>query len=283
MPFISELNLYPIKSCGAIALQSATVTKAGLMTQYIYDREWMVVDEEGHFLSQREYPKMAQIVPKLKADTLELRAPGMLRLEIPLDLPHPDEARVRNVQIWNDTVPAYDCDEMTATWFSNAIGTPCRLVRFHPDAKRRVKSKWVGELEVPTLFSDGYPILVMTSASLDELNQRLKEQGRAPLPMNRFRPNLVISDTLPHEEDVADTLVMGEAVLKPVKPCARCSIPSVDQETGQRGDDPLDILSAYRANPKLDGAITFGMNAVLLEGDETELRLGQPVKINLAF
>lgn len=283
MPFISELILYPIKSCGGIALQSATITKAGLMTQYIYDREWMVIDAEGQFLSQRDYPNMAQIVPKLKADTLELRAPGMLRLEIPLDLPNPDEAKVRNVQIWNDTVPAYDCDDMTATWFSNAIGTPCRLVRFHPDAKRRVEKEWVGELEVPTLFSDGYPVLVISSASLNELNQRLEQQGRSALPMNRFRPNLVISDTLPHEEDMADILVMGDAVLKPVKPCTRCAIPSIDQETGQEGDDPLDILSSYRANPKLDGAVTFGMNAVLLEGDETVLRLGQEVKIKLAF
>lgn len=283
MPFISELVIYPIKSCGGIALRSATITPAGLMTQYIYDREWMVIDEEGHFLSQRDYPNMAQIVPRLKADTLEVRAPGMLRLEIPLDLPHPDEATIRHVQIWDDTVPAYDCDEMTSTWFSNAIGTPCRLVRFHPDAKRRSESKWVGKLDAPTLFSDGYPILVISSAALDELNQRLQAQGRAPLPMNRFRPNLVISDSLPHEEDVADTLVMGEAILKPVKPCARCPIPSINQETGQREDDPLEILSGYRADPRLDGAITFGMNAVLLEGADTVLSVGQEVSINPAF
>jgi uncharacterized protein YcbX len=283
MPFISELVIYPIKSCYGITLSEATITSAGLMTQYIYDREWMVVDEEGCFLTQRAYPQMAQIVPRIKSDTLELRAPGMLRLEVPLDLPHPDESSVRTVQVWNDVVPAYDCDEMAATWFSKVLGTPCRLVRFHPDAKRRAKSKWVGELEVPTLFSDGYPVLVISSASLDELNQRLTAQGRAALPMNRFRPNLVISDTLPHEEDMADTLTMGDVVLKPVKPCARCSIPSVDQETGQTGDDPRDILSAYRANARVNGAITFGMNAVLLEGENTVLRVGQEVKIDLAF
>ncbi len=283
MPFISELVIYPIKSCSGISLRSATITPAGLMTQYIYDREWMVIDEEGHFLSQREYPNMAQIVPRLKADTLELRAPGMLRLEIPLDLPHPDETTIRHVQVWDDTVPAYDCDEMTATWFSNAIGTPCRLVRFHPDAKRRAESKWVGELDAPTLFSDGYPLLVISSAALDELNQRLQAQDCAPLPMNRFRPNIVISDSLPHEEDVADTLVIGAATLKPVKPCARCPIASVNQETGQREDDPLEILSGYRADPRLDGAITFGMNAVLLEGADTVLSIGQEVSINPAF
>jgi uncharacterized protein YcbX len=283
MPFISELVVYPIKSCAGIALREATITSAGLMTQYIYDREWMVVDEDGCFLTQREYPQMAQIVPRIKADTLELRAPGMLRLEVPLDLPHPDESRIRNVQVWNDVVPAYDCDDMTATWFSKLLGASCRLARFHPDAKRRAESKWVGELEAPTLFSDGYPVLVISSASLDELNQRLTAQGRAALPMNRFRPNLVISDTLPHEEDMAETLTMGDVVLKPIKPCARCSIPSVDQETGQVGDDPLDILSTYRANARVNGAITFGMNAILLEGEDAVLRVGQEVRINLAF
>src|SRR5690606_24577057 len=159
----------------------------------------------------------------------------------------------------------------------------CRLVRFHPDAKRRVESKWTGDLDAPTLFSDGYPLLVISSAALDELNQRLQTQGQAPVPMNRFRPNLVIADSLPHEEDFAQTLVMGEAVLKPVKPCARCSIPSVDQETGQRGNDPRDTLSAYRADPKLDGAITFGMNAVLVEGADSILQVGQEVTINPAF
>lgn len=283
MPFISELVLYPIKSCGGISLREATLTAAGLMTQYIYDREWMVVDEDGEALSQREYPQMAQIVPRLKADTLELRAPGMLRLEIPLDLAEPADAQIRQVRIWDDCLPAYDCDETIATWFSNAIGTPCRLVRFHPDAKRLADAKWVGELEVPTLFSDGYPVLVITSAALDELNRRLQEQGRIALTMDRFRPNLVISDTLPHEEDMAETIVIGDAVLKPVKPCARCSIPSVDQASGRRGEDPLDILAAYRADPKLNGAITFGMNAILLKGDETVLRVGQEVEINLAF
>jgi len=283
MPFLSELILYPVKSCAGIALREATITSAGLMTQYIYDREWMIVDEEGCFLTQREYPQMAQIVPRLRADTLELRAPGMLRLEIPLDLPAADDARVRQVQVWDDTVPAYDCDDTTATWFSNFLGTPCRLVRFHPDAKRRADAKWVGELEVPTLFSDGYPVLVISTASLDELNRRLQEAGKAPLPMNRFRPNLVISDTLPHEEDMAETFAIDGAVLKPVKPCSRCAIPSVDQNTGKTGEDPLDILAGYRANPKLDGAVSFGMNAVLLEGEETVLRVGQEVKIDLAF
>lgn len=283
MPFISELVLYPIKSCAGISLREATITSAGLMSQYIYDREWMVVDEEGCFLSQREFPKMAQIVPRFKADTLELRAPGMLRLEIPLDLPPPEEARVRKVEIWDDTVLAYDCDDTTAAWFSNFLGTSCRLVRFHPDAKRRADAKWVGEMEVPTLFSDGFPVLVISTASLDELNRRLQEAGRAALPMNRFRPNLVIGDTLPHEEDMAETLALDGAVLKPVKPCARCPIPSIDQATGEIGEDPIDILAGYRANPKLNGAVTFGMNAVLLEGEETVLRVGQEVKFNLAF
>lgn len=283
MPYLSDLVIYPIKSCGGISVREATITPAGLMTDYIYDREWMVIDEDGDFLTQREYPRMAQIVPRIKADTLELRAPGMLRLDIPLDLPAPEHARVRQVRVWDDIVPAYDSDEVAATWFSNAIGRPCRLVRFHPDAKRRADAKWVGDREVPTLFSDGYPVLIISTASLDELNRRLMENGRQALPMNRFRPNLVISDTLPHEEDMADTLTLNGAVLKPVKPCTRCSIPSVDQMTGQAGEDPLDMLAAYRANPKMNGAVTFGMNAILLEGEGAMLRVGQEVALELAF
>jgi uncharacterized protein YcbX len=283
MILLTELNLYPVKSCAGLAVREAMVTQAGLMTQHIYDREWMVVDAQGRFLTQREFPRMALIVPRLKADTLELRAPGMLRLEVPLDLPHPDEARVIEVQVWNDTVPAYDCDETTAAWFSNFLGTPCRLVRFHAETKRAANRKWTGGVEVPMLFADGYPMLVISEASLADLNTKLARQGRPALPMNRFRPNIVIGGVEAFEEDYAASLTMGAAVLKPVKPCPRCPIPSVDQATGEIGPDPLDILRTYRANPKVDGGITFGMNAILLEGEGQVLRVGQEVQVSIQF
>jgi uncharacterized protein YcbX len=283
MPTIAELNLYPIKSCAGIALREATLTPAGLMSEHIYDREWMVVDMQGAFLTQREYPKLAQIVPRIKADTLELRAPGMLRLEIPLDLPDPDQAPTLDVRVWDDSVKAYDCDEITATWFSNVLGVPCRLARFHPHAQRMANPKWTDGIDVPTLFADGYPMLVISEASLDDLNQKLQVQGRAALPMNRFRPNLVIDGVDAFEEDFAESIKTGAATLKPVKPCPRCPVPSIDQLTGIVGPNPLDILQTYRANPKIDGGIAFGMNAILLQGDGEVVRVGQDVEITLAF
>ena len=283
MPTLTALTLYPIKSCAGIALREAVLTTAGLTSEHVYDREWMVVDMQGEFMTQREHPKMAQITPRIKADTLELRAPGMLRLEIPLDLPDPDDAPTIDVRVWNDMVNAYDCDDITATWFSQAIGVPCRLVRFHPHAKRVANREWTGGVEAPTLFADGYPMLVISEASLQDLNEKLRAQGRAALPMNRFRPNLVIDGIEAFEEDYAESITIGAAKLKPVKPCPRCPIPSVDQATGVVGPDPLDILQTYRANPKLDGAITFGMNAIVLEGEGQILRVGQEVDVKLAF
>ena len=283
MPILTELNLYPIKSCAGISLREATLTSAGLMSENIYDREWMVVDEKGEFLTQRTHPKLALVTPRIKADTLELRAPGMLRLEIPLGLPDPEEAKTLQVYVWEDTVQAYDCDETTAAWFSNALGTPCRLVRFHADARRLASSKWTGEVEAPTLFADAFPMLIISEASLADLNGKLKAQGRDALPMNRFRPNIVIGGIEAFEEDYAESFRIGDATLRPVKPCSRCNMPSVDQATGVPGPDPLDIMQSYRANPKLDGALTFGMNAILLEGEGQVLRVGQDVGVELAF
>ncbi len=283
MPVLTELNLYPIKSCAGISLRKATVTAIGLMSGGIHDREWMVVDSDGNFLTQREHPAMARITPHLKTDTLLLHAPDMAPLEIPLNLPDSDDAPTLNVKVWEDTLKAYDCDETTATWFSKAIGVRCRLVRFHPHAKRVANSKWTGGSDVQTLFADGFPMLIISEASLDDLNQKLIAQVRMPLPMNRFRPNLVIAGIDAFEEDYAASIQIGDARLQPVKPCPRCPIPSVDQTTGIAGPDPLDILQHYRANPKVDGAITFGMNVILLEGEDNVLEVGQEAAIELAF
>lgn len=283
MPTLSAITLYPIKSCAGMALQEATLTEAGLMTQHIYDREWMVVDAAGRFLTQREHPRMALIVPRLKAETLELRAPGMLRLELELGLPDPDLAPTLSVQVWDDQVLAYDCDDVTAAWFSNAIGVPCRLVRFHARAERQVSPKWTQGVAATTLFSDGYPVLVVGAASLDDLNGKLAAAGRQALPMNRFRPNLVVAGMEAFEEDYVASFQLGEAVLKPVKPCPRCPMPSVDQDTGQFGPDPMDILQTYRAKAELEGAICFGMNNIVIAGAGQRLRVGQEIDVTLAF
>jgi uncharacterized protein YcbX len=207
----------------------------------------------------------------------------MLRLEIPLGLPDPDTAPTLQVQVWEDSVLAYDCDETTATWFTSFLGVPCRLARFHANAKRSTSGKWTnGELH-PTLFSDGYPILVIGTGSLQDLNEKLAGAGRAPLPMNRFRPNIVVGDIEPFEEDYTETFAIGDALLKPVKPCPRCPMPSIDQSTGEFGPDPLDILQGYRAREEVEGAICFGMNVVVLQGEGQQLKVGQEIGVTLAF
>jgi uncharacterized protein YcbX len=283
MPVLSALTLYPIKSCAGIGLQEATLTSAGLMSRHIYDREWMLVDADGEALTQREFPKMALIVPRLKGEVLEVRAPGMLPLEIPLDLPHPDDARLLRVRVGEDEVEAYDCDQTSAAWFSNAVGTPCRLARFHPDAERLSNMKWTGGAKVPNFFSDGFPMLVIGTGSLQDLNEKLVAHGRTALPMNRFRPNIVFDDIAAFEEEYAERYRIGEAVLKPVKPCPRCPMPSIDQATGEFGPDPLDILQTYRANERVGGRVSFGINTILLQGEGQVLRIGQPVEVVLAF
>lgn len=234
-------------------------------------------------MTQRDFPKMALIKPRIKADTLEVRAPGMLPLEVPLDLPAPEDETTMEVRVWDDSVKAYDCDETTATWFSKFLGTPCRLIRFHAHAKRTANTTWTQGVQAPTLFSDGFPLLVISEASLGDLNEKLKVQARDALPMNRFRPNVVIDGIDAFEEDYAESIKIGNAVLKPVKPCPRCPMPSIDQTTGIFGPNPLDILQGYRTNPKVDGGITFGMNAILLAGEGQLVRVGQEVEVTLAF
>jgi len=283
MPILSEITLYPIKSCGGISLQEATLTVTGLMSGQIYDREWMVVDGAGVCLTQRDHPRMALITPSLKASTLELCAPGMLRLEIPLDLPDPYLAPTLTTQVWDDTVLAYDCDDLTAAWFTQAIGVPCRLARFHANAERAVSEKWTNGVAATTMFSDGYPMLVAGAASLDDLNDKLRRAGRDAIPMNRFRPNLVVAGIEAFEEDYVESFQLGDALLKPVKPCSRCPMPSVDQATGQFGPDPLDIMQSYRAKAELDGALCFGMNAILVAGEGQQVRVGEEIVVTLAF
>lgn len=285
MPILSALTLYPIKSCAGLSLPEAMLTTAGLglSTGQFIDREWMVVDNNGGYMTQRDFPRMALIVPTLHADTLALDFPGLPTLTLALARPDPEQAPTRRVHIWDDSLRAYDCDDATAAWFSQALGVPCRLVRFHAEVKRDVSQKWTNGVAATTLFSDGYPILVIGQASLDDLNDKLRGAGREPLPMNRFRPNVVIDGIEAFEEDYVETFQLGDAVLKPVKPCPRCPMPSVNQATGEFGPDPLDILQSYRAKPELEGALCFGMNAILTAGNGLLVRVGQEIEVELAF
>jgi uncharacterized protein YcbX len=242
---------------------------------------------------------MALIKPTLKHTEVVLRAPGMLALHLAIDTV---EAPVR-VTVWKDEVAAYDMGDLAAQWFSDFLGQPApgshkpatpptgsdaagvsgvafplRLVRFDPEQKRLSNRKWTGDLEAENAFSDGYPVLVISEASLADLNQRLAAQGKPAVSMQRFRPNLVLSGLDAYDEDHLDEVRFetpeGPVVLKLVKPCPRCPIPNVDPQTGEPGHEPLDTLTTYRANPVVDGGISFGMNAVIVQGIDCGLRVG---------
>ena len=281
MAIVSALTLYPIKSCAGVDVQEAILTPSGLSTGRIADREWMVVDEEGRFLTQRELPRMALIAPSLMDEALLVSMPG----HMPFALPYahdPAAASVR-VTVWDDSVDARDCGAAAARWISAALETPCRLVRFAPGAERLTGHRWTGGAGAPTRFADGYPVLVLGAASLADINAHLAGAGREALPMNRFRPNLVVAGLESFEEDYVAQFDIGEAVLRPVKPCPRCPIPSIDQATGAIGPDPLDVLQAYRRKPLLDDAVCVGMNCIVAAGAGGRIRVGQEVGGHLAF
>jgi uncharacterized protein YcbX len=267
---LAELYVHPIKSCGGTAPDQALLIETG----FEFDRAWMVVDAQGRFVTQRKLPRMALIQPALSALDMELRAPGMLALTVPLGEPG---AAVR-VTVWNDEVAACDMGDAPAQWFSDFLGKPLRLVRFDPAHRRLASAQWTGEIDAAAAFSDEYPLLVTSQAGLDELNRRLAASGAAPVTMQRFRPNLVLAGLDAHGEDHLDEIRFdtpdGPVRLKLVKPCSRCGIPDVDPLTAETGHAVGDALAAYRADARLNGALTFGMNAVIVEGFGRTLRQG---------
>ncbi|MBS0444540.1 MAG: MOSC N-terminal beta barrel domain-containing protein [Proteobacteria bacterium] len=276
---LHALYLHPIKSCAGIAQTEGLVIETGLDL----DRAWMVVDADGRFVTQRELPRMALIRPTLKSTELVLRAPGMLALHLALD-------RVETpcrVTVWNDEVAAYDMGDLCAQWFSDFLGRPLRLARFDPEHKRVCDQRWTGEIDAETAFADGFPILVASTGGLAELNRRLAAQGEAEVGMERFRPNVVLDGLDAHGEDALDEIVFetpeGPVRLKMVKPCARCTIPDVDPQTAECGHAVGDTLAGYRADARLDGKITFGMNAVIVEGIDRTLAVGMTGSASYRF
>ncbi|MFB4304660.1 MOSC domain-containing protein [Actinomadura sp. GTD37] len=252
---LTELNAYPLKSGGGTALRSAELTARGLP----FDREFMLVTPEGRFLSQRDLVQMALLRPSYDGEVLAVDAPGAPSLVHKAV----DDGEVRDVTVHRKECQGVDQGDEAATWFSELFDTDCRLVRF---TGRRTTSRGEGEV----MYADGYPLLVISAESLDDLNTRLDE----PLPVNRFRPSLVIEGLGPYGEDDVRLLRVGGAVIEMVKPCARCLITTTDQETAERGREPLRTLAAYRTR---DRGIQFGYNAVprllgtLTVGDEVEV------------
>lgn len=268
---IASLHVHPIKSLGGTSPFEALLIETGLE----FDRAWMVVDEQGEMVTQREVPRMALVQPQFRHEDLVLRAPGMLALHLRLDAV---EAATR-ARVWDDEVKAYDMGALAAQWISDFLGTKLRVVRFDPEQKRLSDRKWTGSLEAENAFSDGYPLLVAGKASLAELNSRLVARGGPPVGIERFRPNIVLDGLAAFEEDHVDELAIdtdeGPVRLKLVKPCVRCTIPDVDPASGERGTAVGDTLAGFRADARMGGGVTFGMNAVIVEGVGRRLAVGQ--------
>ncbi len=273
---LHALSIYPVKSCAGLALEQALLTPTGLE----YDRAWMLVDAEGDFASQRQWPRLQLVKPSFEGETLLLHAPDMLPLALPLAV----QGTPRQVKVWDDEVAALDQGDAAAHWFEAAVGQPLRLVRFDPAQRRLSDPAWSAGVEAENAFSDGFPLLVASTASLAELNARLAARGQPPVTLERFRPNLVLDGLEDaNGEDFIDTLELDGGVrLKLVKPCVRCSIPNVDPATGERGHEPGDTLAGYRADPRMKGRITFAMNAVIEAGAGQVLRVGGGVEASLA-
>jgi uncharacterized protein YcbX len=264
MPNLSALNIYPIKACRGLSSQAAFVERRGLE----HDRRFLIVNLEGLAVTQRDVPTLALVVPALTTRSLDISAPGMPVLS----LPSAADGSVRQVTVWDDRqIKAIDQGEEAAAWFSSYTKIPVRLVRMPEDSRRKVDPRYATRPDDHVSFADGYPILIASQESLDDLNMRLD----TPLPMNRFRPNLVVQGCQPFEEDSWKRIRIGEVEMTLVKPCARCEVTTHDQQTGLHGKEPLKTLATFR---RKDGnKVMFGMNTIPL--NEGRLRAGDPVEI----
>jgi uncharacterized protein YcbX len=251
--YITELYTYPIKSCGSLSHTTIELDLYGP----VWDRRWMIVDEDDLFVTQRELPRMALIQPSFKDGQLSITAPGMNEICVPLE---DSQRQTRVVQIWNDTCKAWDEGIEVAAWISDYLHVDLRLVRMTEGFVRRVDERYARQ-PAQTAFSDGFPILLASEASLDELNRRLIERKAEALPMSRFRPNLVVAGCDAFAEDQWKTIQIGNLLIDVVKPSARCAIPSVDQQTAEIREpkEPLATLNTFR---KRDGKVVFAQNAI---------------------
>lgn len=280
---LSGLYIYPIKSAAGIAQQSARLTPRGLQ----YDRRCLVVDPDGRFMTQRRFPRMALIVPELmlagEPPQMRVSAPGTSPLWLPLE--PPPNAIALTVEVWGDRTQAVSFGQGAKAWFSDFLQTPCQLVYMPENAQRPVAHGQFGPHQWVS-FADAYPYLLISEASLEGLNDRLKAQSSQPVTMDRFRPNLVIHGCQqPHEEDSWQQVRIGKSRFRVAKPCSRCSVPNVDQATGQRQLEPMKTLATYRA---WDRAIWFGQNLIQGLPPHSEpmppdalgsLQLGDPVEV----
>jgi uncharacterized protein YcbX len=261
---LTQINIYPIKSLKGITLKEAKVEARGLQ----YDRRWMLTDLNGHFFTQREFPKMATIEVSVDADGLTAAAPGAGELKIG---PRPNPRGAETVQIWKDSTQAVAYGAEINGWFSSVLETDCQLVYMADEFRREVDPAFAVADDIVS-FADGYPFLVISENSLNDLNSKLEE----PLPMNRFRPNLVVSGADAFAEHNWRKFSVGENIFYGVKPCKRCVITTIDQTSGEfTGNEPLKTLATYRDVP---GGVIFGENLLSANPGGT-IRVGDEVTV----
>ncbi len=247
---LEAIHFYPVKACRGISPGRWDLDAFGLRL----DRRFMVVGTDGRFLTQREHPALARVETQVDSEVLWLAAPDRARVAVPLEAPAGERMEI---EIWRHRGPALDQGDDAAALLSAHLGVACRLVRVAPEHARRVNPDYFPG-EAHTAFSDGYPLLLISRASLDDLNARLAE----PLPMNRFRPNLVLGGCAPYAEDGWKRIRIGDCEMAVVKPCDRCVVTTTDQSTGRRaGNEPLRTLASYRAGER---GVLFGQNLVHL-------------------
>ena len=258
---LSGLNIYPVKSAAGIALRTAEAQLRGLE----FDRRWMITDLRGKFMTQRQFPRMALIQTQIEAGKLHLSAAGMESLAI-----SPTENSPVKVEVWGDRCQAIPANDSANAWLSQFLDRPCQLVYMPEDEVRPVDRNYAVDKRDHVSFADGFPYLLISEASLEDLNRRLE----APLPMNRFRPNFVVSGCEPFAEDTWKRIRIGAIEFHLVKLCSRCAITTVDQATGIRGQEPLATLGTYR---RQKGKVVFGQN--LIPKNEGTIALGDEIEV----
>jgi uncharacterized protein YcbX len=252
---VSQLFIYPIKSLGGIEVSSAEVDNRGLKN----DRRWMLVDDNNRFMTQRENLKMALLKTTINNDLIIIsnKHKSEEHIHIPIAISNSKKIRVR---VWDDDCDVLEADSSINNWFTHQLGQECKLVYMPEDSLRIVDTNYASGEEI-TGFTDGYPILLVGQASLDDLNSRLEEK----LPINRFRPNIVFSGGKPYEEDEMEQFIINGIHFFGVKLCARCVITTIDQDKAEKNKEPLKTFSTYR---QLNHKIYFGQN-LLHKGDGT--------------
>ncbi len=277
---VAGLFSYPVKGCRALRHDRATVLTSGLR----HDREWMLVDTRqspGQFISQRECPLMATVnVASLDTGGLVLSSDDGDSVAVAA----PSSTSLLKVKVWNHETVAQDAGDAAAQWMADKLGlqhSHTRLVRFHPEMRRDCNQLYAGDSGAHTFFADGYPILVTNAASLRDLNARMGRSESTALPMNRFRPNIVLEGLPAWDEDHVDLLSVGDVTLRLVKPCVRCQVTTTDQASGSRlSEEPLNTLARFRNNPDF-GGVTFGWNAVVTTGGT--IAVGDQVAVEYRF